>query len=165
MLYWCRTVIPIGVGLAVLQAHGYYVQCCALVRSWVYTDFLLGISIIGVIGRIVVNRSAVFRFVISPAQRVAHVFSVQPPFTQMITTTEELLNSCGNYCGDIDIAYAGIDLSTFYFYEKSVIWRCEKRSPNLWISKPLGMTSPKGFCHSGKFSKYTAKKIKTSWQS
>lgn len=75
-LYWCKTAVPIGVGIGVLITW----LLCALLRFGVGAEFaqipLFGVSIVGIISGIVVGVLTVLLSSISPAKRAAGVSPV-----------------------------------------------------------------------------------------
>lgn len=75
-LYWCKTAIPIGVGIGVVITW----LLCALLHFGVGAEFaqipLFGVSIVGIISGIVVGVLTVLLSSISPAKRAAGVSPV-----------------------------------------------------------------------------------------
>ena len=75
-LYWCKTAVPIGVGLGILLTW----LLCALLRFGVGAEFtqisMFGVSIIGIICGIIVGVLTVLLSSIAPAKRAAGVSPV-----------------------------------------------------------------------------------------
>lgn len=75
-LYWCKTAVPLGVGLGILGTW----LLCALLRFGVGAEFaqipLFGISGIGMLSGVVVGILTVFLSSISPARRAASISPV-----------------------------------------------------------------------------------------
>ena len=75
-LFWCKTAIPIGVGLGILLTW----LLCALLRFGVGAEFtqisMFGVSIIGIICGIIVGVLTVLLSSIAPAKRAAEVSPV-----------------------------------------------------------------------------------------
>lgn len=75
-LYWCKTAVPIGVGVGIVITW----LLCALLRFGVGAEFAqipqLGISVVGIISGIIVGIMTVLLSSISPARRAAGVSPV-----------------------------------------------------------------------------------------
>ena len=72
-LNWCKTAVPIGLGLGIVTTWG----LCAVLRFLVGEEFshipLFGISVIGIISGIVIGIVTVLIAARSPAKRAARV--------------------------------------------------------------------------------------------